>query len=252
MSNEIEIVGSSAENGSSLGHFPGERWKFDSAVTDVFSDMLTRSIPQYEVMRKTVFDVARSFVQPQSYIVDIGCSRGDALQPFVSHFGEENKYLGLEISEPMLEVSKERFKNQIERGVVEIRSCDLRTQLPSVPSSIVLSVLTVQFVPIEHRQRLIYEIYNQLLPGGALILVEKVLGSTASVNGMMVDLYHKMKAENGYSQEEIDRKRLSLEGVLVPVTAKWNEELMRMAGFREVDCFWRWMNFAGWVAVKSA
>ena len=43
---------------------------------------------------------------------------------------------------------------------------------------------------------------------------------------------------------------MSLEGVLVPVTAKWNEQLLRSAGFAEVDMFWRWMNFAGWVAVK--
>ena len=50
--------------------------------------------------------------------------------------------------------------------------------------------------------------------------------------------------------DDIDRKALSLEGVLVPVTAKWNEELLQMAGFRQVDCFWRWMNFAGWIAIK--
>ncbi|MGH3921557.1 MAG: hypothetical protein ACRDS1_01640 [Pseudonocardiaceae bacterium] len=42
-----------------------------------------------------------------------------------------------------------------------------------------------------------------------------------------------------YTQEEIDRKRLSLEGVLVPVTAKWNVEMLRAAGFQQVDCFWR-------------
>ena len=53
-----------------------------------------------------------------------------------------------------------------------------------------------------------------------------------------------------YTQEEIDRKRLSLEGVLVPVTAAWNEDMLRREGFRNVDCFWRWMNFAAWVAVK--
>ena len=58
------------------------------------------------------------------------------------------------------------------------------------------------------------------------------------------------KREQGYSAEEIERKRLSLERVLVPMTAKWNEELLRDAGFRQVDCFWRWMNFAGWFAVK--
>jgi tRNA (cmo5U34)-methyltransferase len=37
----------------------------------------------------------------------------------------------------------------------------------------------------------------------------------------------------------------------VPVTAGWNEEMLRGAGFQEIDCFWRWLNFAGWVAVKS-
>jgi tRNA (cmo5U34)-methyltransferase len=60
-----------------------------------------------------------------------------------------------------------------------------------------------------------------------------------------------LKAEHGYSREEIDRKRFSLEGVLVPVTARWNEELLAAAGFDQIDCFWRWMNFAGWVAVRE-
>jgi tRNA (cmo5U34)-methyltransferase len=43
---------------------------------------------------------------------------------------------------------------------------------------------------------------------------------------------------------------MSLEGVLVPVTARWNEELLHQEGFASVDCFWRHLNFAGWVAVK--
>ena len=59
-----------------------------------------------------------------------------------------------------------------------------------------------------------------------------------------------MKRENGYTEEEIQRKRLSLEGALVPLTARMNEDMLRGAGFHEVDCFWRWMNFAGWIAVK--
>ena len=53
------------------------------------------------------------------------------------------------------------------------------------------------------------------------------------------------------TREEINRKRFALEGVLVPVTARWNEELLNGAGFRQVDSIWRWMNFAGWVAIKE-
>ena len=89
------------------------------------------------------------------------------------------------------------------------------------------------------------------LPGGALILVEKVLGKSADLDRAMVDVYYAYKRRMGYTQEEIDRKRLSLEGVLVPVTAEWNEDLLRTAGFRRVDCVWRWSNFAAWLALKA-
>jgi hypothetical protein len=76
------------------------------------------------------------------------------------------------------------------------------------------------------------------------------VGATAELDSQMVARYYDLKGANGYSPEQIERKRLSLEGVLVPVTAKWNEELLHGAGFQQVDCFWRWMNFAGWIALK--
>jgi len=230
---------------------PGNKWEFDSSVTDVFDDMLARSIPQYDVMRQACFDLACKFQQKHTDIVDLGCSRGEALKRLIDKYGAYNRFIGVEISEPMLEASRERFKGFISCGVVDIRDLDLRTEYPPVAASITLCVLTLQFIPIEYRQKILSNIYSGTLPGGALILVEKVLGASADIDANIVDIYYKLKAENGYSQDQIERKRLSLEGVLVPVTAGWNEELLRMAGFSQVDCFWRWMNFAGWLAVKE-
>ena len=86
--------------------------------------------------------------------------------------------------------------------------------------------------------------------GWGLILVEKLRGSTPGFNRLLVENYHTMKAANGYTAEEIERKRMALEGVLVPETASGNERLLRQAGFTDFECFWRWMNFASWVAVK--
>src|SRR6185436_16243221 len=128
---------------------------------------------------------------------------------------------------------------------------DLREEYPPVRASLTLSVFTLQFVPIEHRQRVVQDVYDHTLPGGAFVLVEKVLGRSAHVDRLLVDRYYALKAANGYSQEAILRKRLALEGVLVPVTAKWNEDLLHLAGFSQVDCFWRWMNFAAWLAIKN-
>ena len=230
---------------------PRGAWQFDQEVTAVFDDMLQRSIPQYNAMRLVTFEVGRRFVQPGTAIIDMGCSRGQALLPFVSQFGEANDYIGLEISAPMIEAARQNFAYHPHGNRVTIQSADLRRDFPGGTSSVVLAVLTLQFTPIEYRQQIVRRVYESLAPGGAFILVEKVLGATAKIDDAFVELFLNIKRENGYSDSQIDRKRMSLEGVLVPVTAHWNEELLRQEGFTSVDCFWRHLNFAGWVAVKS-
>lgn len=230
---------------------PEGKWAFDAEVTEVFDEMLRRSIPQYDVMRNAVSEIASRFVEEKTAIVDLGCSRGDALDPLIRKFGAYNRFVGVEVSQPMLEAARKRFQGYIDCNVVSIREMDLRREFPPERASVILSVLTLQFTPIEYRLKIVREAFNSLIPGGAFILVEKVLGASAEIDQLLVDLYYGMKRDHGYSQEEIDRKRLSLEGVLVPVTAAWNEQLLRQCGFSQVDCFWRYLNFAGWVAVKS-
>ena len=235
---------------ASLGHVPEGRWEFDEHVTACFDDMLVRSIPQYDVMREACLSVAEPFVKKSTDIVDLGCSRGESMARLVARFGNENRHVGLEISAPMIEACEARFSESIKKGLVRVFKHDLRGPLPILNASVVQAILTLQFTPIEYRQQIVQNVYDCMIKGGAFVLVEKVLGAAAPVNRLMVDIYHELKHRHGYSKEEIDRKRMSLEGVLVPVTARWNEEMLRDAGFRQVDCFWRWMNFAGWLAVK--
>ncbi len=230
---------------------PGAKWEFDQSVTDAFDDMLARSIPDYAAMRGLCLDVGSCFVRPNTAVVDMGCSRGEAMQPFVDRFGAGNRFWGVEVSPPMFAAAATRFKGLSDAGVVKIVDMDLRDRFPPVRASLTLCVLTLQFIPINHRQKILRRVFDATDPGGALILVEKVLGADAEIDGMMVKRYHEMKVANGYSEEDVVRKSASLEGVLVPVTAAWNEDLLRQAGFRSVDCFWRRLNFAGWVAVKG-
>lgn len=230
---------------------PESKWTFDKKVTDVFDDMLMRSIPQYDVMRKAVYDLGKRFVLPGTCIVDLGCSRGESLAPFVDRFdaiGDRQRFIGVEVSDPMRQAALKRFESNRNVDVIQV---DLRTDYPKeINASLTLIVLTLQFIPIEYRHTLLSKIYESTIHGGAVVLVEKVLGNTGLFDKAMVETYYEMKRQNQYSQEQIERKRLSLEGVLVPITARWNEDLLKQTGFKHVDCFWRWMNFAGWIAVK--
>lgn len=229
----------------------GAKWEFDSAVTDAFDDMLARSIPDYDQMRHLCFQLGDKFCRPGAEILDLGCSRGEALAPFIDKHGATMRYLGTDVSEPMLIAARKRYEGYISCNVADVKYHDLRYGYPACRPCVTLMILTLQFTPIEHRQRILRDAFKATLPGGCLVLVEKVLGATADIDHMLVDLYYDTKRQNGYSQEQIDRKRLSLEGVLVPVTAAWNVELLRQAGFSQVDCFWRRLNFAGWLAIKE-
>jgi len=229
---------------------PKDKWKFDDAVANCFDNMLERSIPQYEVMRKAVVDIACEFQSDNTCIMDLGTSLGGSLSPLIEKFGNRNHYVGMEMSIPMIEKANRRFEKEVKEGYVIIKEHDLRKGVPQSPTCIAMSILTIQFTPIEYRPHIISSVFETLISGGVFILVEKILGQTSHIDKLMTKLYYNMKGKAGYSQKQIERKRLSLEGVLVPVTAKWNEELLCWAGFKEVECFWRWMNFAGWVGIK--
>lgn len=236
---------------------PEGKWEFDEKVTDCFEDMLSRSIPQYDLMRESsanlVYDVIKnSKCKKESFnVLDIGCSDGLMIEKLMNKFNGEGHYTGVDISEPMLKKAKYRFLDDIINRRVKIENCDLRTDFPNGIYDAVTSVLSIQFTPIEYRQHIIQNIYNSLSSAnGCFIMVEKVLGNTDNINKLFVKNYYDMKKQNGYTEEQIERKRLSLEGVLVPVTSDWNVDLLKQAGFRQVDVFWKWMNFVGYIAFK--
>lgn len=222
----------------------GKKWEFNKEVSDCFDDMLSRSIPQYELMRELTFKIGCEYVRTNTGILDIGCSNGRAIQPFCRQYGDDVDYHLYDVSEPMLKKARELLGN------IDIRNYDLRNGVDVKNCSLVLSVLTLQFTPIEYRQKIVKSVYNCLNQDGAFILVEKVLGNTYEIDETMVNQYYSMKKEHQYTEKQIADKRKSLEGVLVPITAKWNEELLKEAGFKQVDCFWRCLNFAGWIAIK--
>lgn len=231
---------------------PGE-WEFDAAVAADFGSMLSGSIPEIDRLRRDVFLLGTEFIRDDrepEWVIDLGASTGDSIAPIVELYPDRTVgILAVERAPAMVAALETRFGRETN---VVIAERDLREGLPRIadrPTSLVLSVLTLQFVPVNYRLGLVSEIYDRLRPGGAFVLVEKVLGASASIDSLFVKLHEDRKAAS-YDETEIARKKLALEGVLVPLTAAWNETLLETAGFTRYDCFWRSLNFAGWVAVK--
>lgn len=225
---------------------PGEKWEFNGEVAACFANMLERSIPDYRSMRALSYKLGERFIKPETLIVDVGCSTGLAVEPFVTKYGEDNDFLLIDNAAAMAAACRERFQDEPR---VSVKEGNLWSFLPlKKRASLVLSVLSMQFMPTSYRPAMLRMIYDGLEEGGALIFVEKILSE--NMDDLMVELYYEMKRENGYTDQQIAAKRRSLENVLSPLKAEWNADLLRTAGFRKVDMFWRCLNFCGWIAVK--
>lgn len=236
-------------------HVPGNKWEFNTDVASKFDDMLERSIPHYNAMRDLVHMIGSKYVTDTHIVVDLGASRGESSNTLIQNFPATD-FLLLEVSEPMLKELHQRFSDTPN---VSVDSFDLRQNTKELQAyftkyvkepSLFLSILTMIFVPINFRPSILQAIYNSLPSGGAFIMVEKVLGDSALLQELLVDVYHDYKHRNGYSWEDIERKRMALEGVQVPVSSQTNIDMLKSAGFTDVATFWQHMNFVGFIAVK--
>ena len=88
------------------------------------------------------------------------------------------------------------------------------------------------------------------MPGGALILSEKLRFEDPELDALHVGMYHAFKRANGYSASEIARKRAALEAVLVPDTLAEHEARLRRAGFARTSVWFQCFNFVSLVAIR--
>lgn len=230
---------------------PQGKWQFDQSVVDVFPDMLQRSIPNYQWMRESTSRVIKATLRGRTAdILEIGCSDGQAFSSLLENGIEISTYIGLDSSEPMISSAKEKFSGD-ERASFEV--FDFRNWMAGFTGQfdVVLSILTMQFIPIEYRTRILEELYEIIHTNGIMIFIEKTVGDSFVGQQINVDAYHQMKNDNGYSLEEIEAKRLSLEHSMQPVSARENENMLKDAGF-VVQRYWQAFNFVGWVAYKKA
>lgn len=115
---------------------------------------------------------------------------------------------------------------------------------------LVLSLYTLQFLPLWKRKKVLQRIYNGLVEGGAFIFVEKIRAENSLFEDIWNDLYWDFKQENGLNEQQVIKKAQSLRGVLIPLSLTENLSLLSDVGFQCMDTFIKWHNFAGIIAVK--
>jgi tRNA (cmo5U34)-methyltransferase len=226
---------------------PVKPFEFDADVARVFPDMVRRSVPGYAELVGLTGLIARRVVKPGTRCYDLGCSLGAVTRELLLQTPPDVTVVGVDASEAMIDGIRTRLAGVpgVER-LVTVQG-DLETVEITEAALVVLN-LTLQFVPPERRDPLMARIRAGLVPGGMVVLAEKVEVPDSQGGHLLRTLHEDFKRANGYSELAISRKRAALERVLIPETIEIHERRFVEAGFVGHTRWFQNLNFVAWVA----
>lgn len=222
-------------------------FEFDEAVTRVFDDMISRSVPGYDLLVRLIALYADIFVAENSRVYDLGCSTGVVSRVIAQQLQSRHcQLVAVDNSPSMIEKCKQSH------GEFEIDwYCQDIENIVIEDASMVVLNLTLQFIKPQQRAVLLQRIFDGLRPGGILVISEKVAFEDTATQQTMTELYQAFKKSQGYSELEISQKRSALENVLIPDTPQAHRQRLEDCGFDAIyECF-RCLNFFSYLAIKA-
>ncbi len=224
---------------------------FDETVAEVFPDMIRRSVPGYElVVPMTGLLAARTLAgRSGARVYDLGCSLG-ATSLAVLH-----ALAALEEDPPGLEIIAvdnapamlRRARSLVREERIRFLEADVQ-RLEFQEADVFTMNWLLQFLPPGSRADVLSRIRAALRPGGVLLISEKVRARDPETEAFHQAAHRDFKRANGYSALEISQKRTALEQVMIPDRVEDHLDRLRGAGFREVQVWFRCLNWAAFAA----
>lgn len=224
-----------------------KKFEFDESVASVFDDMLSRSVPFYDEVRKLIISLILAEQEEGKKLLDLGSSTAKFLLDLHSKLDVTMHLKGIDNSQAMLDRATQ--KCQAFGAKIDLELADM-LEYPFSAEDFVVANYTLQFIRPIQRPALVQKICDGLNDGGVFIFSEKVVFEDKKLDKQLIDIYYDYKKEQGYSEYEIAQKREALENVLIPFTIEENIQMCKNAGFKEISTVFQWANFVTFVAKK--
>ena len=98
------------------GNVSGLPFSFNQEVTEVFEDMIDRSVPGYNTTLRIIQQQAKNHCIDGSNVYDLGCSLGASTSSLLNALNGMSKVIAIDNSESMVRACTERFSKYIKTG----------------------------------------------------------------------------------------------------------------------------------------
>ena len=217
---------------------------FDAGAED-YDGQRRKVIPCFDDFYRTAVDMIPFEPEDAFTVLDLGAGTGLLSALILVRFPKAQMTL-LDFSEKMIEKAKERFAAR--EGV---RFITLNYGLSPLPGSfhLVVSAMSIHHLSDLEKKRLFQRIYEALLPEGHFIHAELVRGATDFSEAVHRRVWMEHLRNTDLTDGQIS---VILERMTYDKTASLELQLtwMKEAGFADVDCYFKYHNFAVYTGRK--
>ncbi len=187
------------------------------------------------------YSTAVSVIEPITetpLVLDLGAGTGILAEFFLKKHPSATMTL-LDLSDEMLEVAKERFAEK--SNVLYATGDYVDSDLPG-EFDVIISGMSIHHLSPEQKETLYHRCFQALRPGGSFVNADQALGDTPYLDALYKKRWRELVRQSGIKQDEIEawveRMKIDREGLLEPQLS-W----LRDAGFTDVACSYRFLNF---------
>ena len=233
-----------------VSNFNDLTFSFNEEVTEVFEDMIDRSVPGYTSSLRLIESLSRKYFIGGTCCYDLGCSLGASSLSLMKAMGKrEGKVFAIDNSPAMIAACEQKYADLTKTGKVKFIKQDVN-EAQIEKASVVVINFVLQFLNSKDRDGLLKKLFLGMKQGALLILSEKIHFDNKFRNQTIYNLHNQFKSNNGYTKMEISRKRDALEGVLVTDLETLHLQRLESIGFKKVRKVMTNLNFMTLVAEK--
>jgi tRNA (cmo5U34)-methyltransferase len=202
-------------------------------------------MPGFFLMHRLVVQLLSERAPEDARVLVLGAGGGFELKAFCEA-RPGWRYAGVDPAGAMLEQAKEVLGGNAGRVEwIEGYAADA----PAGPFDAATCLLTLHMIRDDGgKLDVLREIRRRLKPGAPFALVDNCGDPAAPGYERWMDRYSQFARDCGVDAEMVAKARASVEASGTMVSAAREEELLREAGFRDIELFYTALSWRGWIA----
>jgi tRNA (cmo5U34)-methyltransferase len=216
----------------------------DPAAVARYADGPPRFVPGFADLHRMTTVLLAEHVAPDARVLVLGAGGGLELRA-LAEAEPRWTFVGIDPAAEMLKQAERTLgplnaRVQLQQGYID--------NAPAGPFDAATCLLTLHFLDVDERRRTAREIHRRLRPGAPFVAAHSSFPQAGAERGRWLSRYAAYAVAAGADPTLANNARAAVDASLNLLTPEQDAQILREAGFHDVELFYAAFTWRGWVA----